>query len=552
MWRGNSKTSRNKTIGQRTTDNGQRTNGRRIKFLVHCPLSVVHCLILFTLLSCSPQIPKDPHTLLQNLPTDPDRLNPIISNSAYSNAVTGYIYEQLFELDNETLLPKPKLARRWEISKDHLRYTFFLREDVRWHDGKPLTADDVIFTYEKIKDPKVDAAPLRNYFKDVLKAEKLDRFTIRFTYGQPYVGALTTIGLMTIIPKHYFDDGTDFNAHPNNRRPIGTGPFRFVEWRTGNKITLVRNENYWGEPYQIRKIIFKMIPDELITFRLFKKRELDLIDLTALQWAKQTGSEKFSKQFVKHKLFTRFGSYNYIGWNLKRPFLKDRRVRKALAHLIDRSEVNQKLLFGLYHEITGPYYPLGPNYNRGLKPIGYDLEEAKKLLDEAGLKDTDGDGIRFRFTLLFSSGLTFYEQLTPILRKNFSEAGIDLDLRRLETITLFRMMQEKDFDAYVAGWGRGAGEEDMYQIFHSSQSAGGSNFIGYANPQVDRLLEEGRREFDDKKRAQIYQEVHRLLYEDQPYLFLFARPDLVGRDQRFKNVKEYPIGLDIREWTVVE
>lgn len=512
--------------------------------------------LFFSLISCQVQVSKDPFTLVQNLPTDPDRLNPIISNSAYANAVNGYVYEQLIDLDNQTLQPKPKLARRWEISKDHLQYTFYLREDVAWQDGRPFSADDVLFTYEKIKDPKVDAASLRNYFRDVLKAEKIDDHTVRFTYRQPYVGALISIGLMQIIPKHIYEGGANFNEHPRNRKPLGTGPFRFVQWDTGNKIILERNEDYWGQSYDIRKVVFKIIPDEIVGFRLFKKRRIDLIDLTALQWARQTVSENFSRQFVKHKLFTRYGSWNYLGWNLAKPFFKDRRVRLALAHLVDKAAINEKLLFGLYYPITGPYYPPGPNYNRDLKAIPFDIEKAKTLLEEAGWKDTDGDGIReqggvpFRFTLLFSSGLAFYEQITPILRRNFLQAGIEVELRRLEAVTLFRMMHEHNFDAYLAGWGRGAGEEDFYQLFHSSQASVGSNYIGYANPQVDRLLEEGRKEFDDDKRASMYRQVHRLLYEDQPYLFMFARPDLVARDRRFQNVKEYPAGLDIREWRV--
>ena len=240
----------------------------------------------------------------------------------------------------------------------------------------------------------------------------------------------------------------------------------------------------------------------------------------------------------------------------EKPYFKDKRVRWALAHLVDKEELNKKLHFGLFYPITGPYYPLGPNCDKDLAPIGYDLEKAKQFLKEAGWKDQDGDGILekdgipFRFTLMFSTGIQFYEQLTPILRSNFLRAGIELDLRRLEAVTLFKKMQEHDFDAIMAGWGRGAGGEDLYQIWHSSQSEEGSNYISYANPEVDRLLEEGRREFNEAKRQTMYKKVHRILYDEQPYLFMFARPDLVARHLRFKNVKEYPVGLDMREWIV--
>ena len=555
VWKEKLKNSKTRKTENGDTEIRKTEYGKRISVL-RSLFSVSLFSVLCFLASCQFKVPKDTSAVVQNLPTDPESLNPITASSAYSSLVAGYIYEQLFELDNETLLPKPVLAKRWEVATNRMQYTFYLREDVKWQDGAPLTADDVLYTYETIQNPKVDAAPLRNYYKDVLKAEKLGPFTVRFTYRNPYAGAFFTLGMMTIIPKHIFGDGHDFNAHPANRKPLGSGPYIFEEWKTGQRIVLKRHKQYWRDSYHFKKLVFKIIPSGETAFQLFKKGDIDLIDLSPLQWARQTQSEKFSKQFVKHQFFTPFSVYNYIGWNMQKPLFKDKRVRQALAHLVERTAINDKLLFGLYMPITGPYYPLGSNYDKALPLIVYDLEEAEKLLDEAGWIDHDGDGIRdkegapLRFTMLFSTGVQFYEQLTPILQQNFSRAGIDLDLRRLEAVTLFRLLEEHDFDAYLAAWGRGVGIEDMYQIFHSSQSKGGSNFVSYANPNVDRLLEEGRREFDPKKRSLLYKEVHRLLYEDQPYLFMFARPELLARDKRFKNVKEYPIGLDMREWMV--
>ncbi|MBI5298809.1 MAG: hypothetical protein HY877_00705 [Deltaproteobacteria bacterium] len=504
--------------------------------------------VLFMLLQgCKWSVPKDPHVLVQTLGTDPETLNPVIATTSGAFTVYGFIYEQLIDLDPDTLKPVPRLATRWEVSPDRLYYTFYLRNDIRWHDGKPFTADDVLYTYQKIMDPKVDAAASRNYLQDIIKAEKVDDYTVRFTYRRPYIGALTAIGLMVIVPKHVFDDGQDFNSHPANRAPVGTGPFQFVEWRTGNQIVLKKFEGYnTTKPYSIQKMVFKIIPDTLTSFQLFKKNELDFINLTTLQWARQTDSAAFLKRFVKHKFITPFDPYNYIGWNLRRPVFQDKRVRLALAHLIDKALLNQKLLFGLAYPITGPYYPFGNNYDKTLPPISYDIEEAKRLLKAAGWDEKKP----LHFTLLFPGGGQFAEQLVSILRENFSRAGVKLELRRLDIATLFRLVEEHDFDAYLGAWGRGANDEDLYQIWHSSQIKEGSNYIGYSNPEADRLLEDQRREFNEVKRNQINQQIHKILYEDQPYLFLYAFPELVARDKRFKNVKEHLVGLDMREWMV--
>lgn len=513
------------------------------------------CLILILLAGCQFRVPKDPYTFTDTLPTDPDRLTPPLSNSNYSISVYQYIYDTLIDLDPDTLEPIPHLAKRWDISKDGMVYTFYLREDVLWHDGKPFTADDVVFSYEKIMDPHSDTAVSRGFYQDIEKVEKIGPYVVRFTYKKPYFKALIILGLLRPFPKHIFSNG-DFNSHPNNRQPIGNGPYRFVEWETGRKIVLERFSKYWGRPYPFQKMIFEIVPDDQITFQLFKKNELDTISLTALQWARQTNSENFSRRFDKHNFFSASSVMSYIGWNLTKPYFQDRRVREALAHLVNREYINEKLLFGLYYPVTGPFDPMGEDYNKNLVPLEYNPEKAAKLLSDAGWIDRDGDGVRekngipFQFTLLFSSGNQFYEELTPILQREFAKVGIKLELRRLEAITLFRTMQEKEFDAYMAAWGRASGEDDPYQIWHSSQIAGGSNYISYANPEVDRLLEATRETFDRKKRIEYKKKIHEILYTDQPYLFLFARPELFAHDRRFKNVKLHHYGVDMREWTI--
>src|SRR4030095_16070326 len=195
-------------------------------------IKTLAALALLLLSACDVQVPKNPRWLVWHWGADPDTLNPITATDAYESRINGFIHETMIERDNETLEWKPKLAKSWDISADKLSFTFHLRDDVKWHDGKPFTADDVIYSYERIKDPKVLAPDLRNYYQDVKKVEKLDDHTVRFVWSEPYFKAFEFSGALPIVAKHLFDDGQDFNKHPMGRHPVGTGPYRFVTWDT--------------------------------------------------------------------------------------------------------------------------------------------------------------------------------------------------------------------------------------------------------------------------------------------------------------------------------
>lgn len=493
--------------------------------------------------------------VLYRLSAEPTTLNPITATDVYESIVNGYIYETLIERDKESLKLKPLLAYKWEISSDKLKYTFYIRRNIKWHDGVELTADDVIFSFNKIKDPKVDAPHLRNYYKDVQKVEKIDKYTVRFTYSKPYFLALEFCGGMPILPKHIFEKG-DFNTHPNNRHPIGTGPYIFLKWDTGREIVLKRNPDYWGKkkPY-IEKIIFKIITDDTVALHLLKREDLDLSGLRPIQWARQTESKKFKKRFKKLSFYT--PNYYYIGWNLRKPYFKDRRVRQALTHLIDREMILKYLLFGFGKITTGPFYYFSDAYDRDVKPYEYSVEKAKKLLKEAGWIDSnndgilDKDGIDFKFTFLISSASKFAEQLGIILKEEFKKVGIILEIKKLEWATFIQQIDERKFDAVTLGWSMGI-EQDPYQIWHSSQAERGSNFVGFKNKRVDYLIEKARTEFNREKRNEMFKEIHRIIHYEQPYTFLFCGKGLVAVHKRFQNTKVYNIrpGFDITDWYV--
>jgi len=510
-------------------------------------------LVLFSPVFASADEPVPGDWLIIHMGAEPGTLNPITATDVYASRVNDYIYETLVKRDERTLKLVPQLATHWDISEDHLRYRFYLRKGVKWHDGHPFTAHDVVFSFERIRDPKVDAAHLRNYYQDIINVKALDDYTVEFFYRRPYFLALEFCGGIPIVPAHLFKPGDDFNAHPIGRHPIGTGPYRFAKWETGKEIVLVRNDDYWGNKPYLKKIVFKFITDSTVALQVLKQGGLDLMGLRPIQWVYQTRGKRFRAHFRKLSYY--LPQYSYIGWNMRKPWFRDRRVRQAMTMLIDRKTILEKLLFGLGTIVTGPFYVNSPDYDRSVRPYPYDPNRAVQLLEEAGWVDHDGDGIRdkdgmpFRFEFLISAGSRFAEQLATILQESLRDVGIEMRIRKLEWATFIQKIQSRDFDACTLGWSLGW-ESDPYQVWHSSQADKGSNFVGFVNNEADRIIEEARREFDAEKRHALYHRFHEIVHYEQPYTFLFTMKALVAVDRRFRNVRVYPMGLDPKEWWV--
>jgi peptide/nickel transport system substrate-binding protein len=510
-------------------------------------------LLFIFLLACPGPMERDPARLVWHLGAEPDTLNPLTATDAYSSRINSYIYETLIRRDNETLELIPELAESWTISSDKLLYTFKLRRDVYWQDGEPFNADDVVYSYKTLQDPKVDDPHLKVYYRDIEKVTKIDDYTVQFKYNRPYFLALEFCGGMPILPQHVFDDGTDFNKHPAGRAPVGTGPFIFVRWDTNRAVVLKQNKNYWGKKPEIDEILFKIIQDQTVALQVLKKGEMDLMGLRPIQWARQTESEKFNSMFQRLEYYT--PSYSYIGWNLRRPYFQDKMVRRALTMLIDREKILEKLYFGLGKIVTGNFYIFGPYYNKNIKPWPYDPEKAKKILDQAGWSDHDGDGIRdkdgvpFAFDFLVTAGARARINFVTIVKEDFKKAGIDVTIRQLEWSTFLKNLHDRDFDATTLGWAMGV-EADPFQLWHSTQIEQGSNYVGFDNKEADKIIERARVEFNKEKRTKMYHRFHEILHEEQPYTFLYCLASLVVVDRRFTNVKAYPLGIDPREWKI--
>lgn len=491
--------------------------------------------------------------LIYHLGAEPATLNPVTATDAAQSTITGgKIYETLLERDNETLELVPLLAESWEISEDKMQFTFRLREDVKWHDGEPFTSADVVFSYNAIMDPEVDSPHLKSYYQEILDVEALDTHTVRFTYARPYFLALEFCGGMPIVPKHIFQEG-DFNRNPAGRMPVGTGPYTFTEWQTGIRIVLERNEDYWGDKPDIQRVIFKIIADPTVTFQVLRRQELDVAGLTPLQWDRQSNNPAFRENFNKHSYFR--PNYNFIGWNMERPFFEDRRVRTALTHLLDRELLLKKILLGLGEIVTNPFYIHSPEYPEDIEPLVYDPAKAVSLLEEAGWVDSTGDGIRdregvrFEFEFLLPSGSDISEKIATIYKEELQKVGIKMNIRMTEWAVFTTRLSERRFDAVILGWSMGV-ETDPYQIWSSTQIDHGSNFVGFSNERADELLEQARKEFDRDIRIELYREFAHIVHREQPYTFLFCRESTIAVHKRFRNVNIYPLGIDFLEWYV--
>ncbi|NLJ28868.1 peptide-binding protein [Desulforhabdus amnigena] len=497
--------------------------------------------------------PVDGDWLINHLGAEPATLNPITSTDAYASNINDYIYESLLKRDEKSLELVPVLADSWDIAEDHLTYTFHLKKNIRWQDGQPFTARDVLFSFERIRDPKVDAAHLRNYYQDIEKLEVLDDYTVRYHYRIPYFRALEFCGGIPIVPAHLFKDDEDFNQHPIGRNPLGTGPYKLLRWDTGKEIVLVRNPDYWGERPHLDRIVFKIITDSTVALQVLKQGGLDVLGLRPIQWVKQTQGKRFEQNYRKIKYY--LPSYSYIGWNLRKPLFADRKVRQAMTLLVNRETILKRILFGLGTVVTGTFYVNSPEYDQNIKPYPYDPAAAVELLKSAGWQDHDGDGILdrdgipFSFEFLISAGSKFGEQLATILQENLKQVGIKMEIRKLEWAVFIQKIQQHDFDACTMAWSLGW-VSDPFQLWHSSQAAQGSNFVGFQNEEADRIIETARMEFDAQKRYKLYHRFHEILHEEQPYTFLFTTEALVAVARRFENVNVYPMGLAPREWWV--
>jgi len=533
-----------------------------VRFVTVVIVFVIVLAAAATLVGKRTQIDRPVDWLTFGASGEPETLNPLCCFDTTGGGVLQLVMEPLAKRDLWTLEWMPCLATSWETSDDGLSYTFHLRRGVTWQDGSPFTADDVLYTYERInRDPDVKTMAKADWV-DCGSCEVLDDYAVRFRWKKPYFLAFGLCAGLNPVSRHAFGNatGADFNNHhTQGRTPTGTGPYRVTAWETARRIVIERNEGYWGDKPFFRQISILFVAEPQALFQLFKKGEIDVASLSPLQWVKQSGSTSFERHFIKVRMPS--AGFNFIVWNTERVWFTDKRVRRAMTHLVDREKIRDTINYGFGYVISGPVYPWSPAYDKTIEPWPYDPEAARRLLDEAGWADHDGDGIRdklvdgkrvkFEFEFL-ASGTT--SDIATILKEELRKVGIKMSVRHLEWAVYLTHLFERTFDATSVGDAMGI-DIDYYLMWHSAEADKkyGANYSNFRNAEADALIEQIRATLDADERIPLYHRFHQILHDEQPFTFLFSGEQLQAYSRRLINVRfapPYP-GRDVTQWRAV-
>lgn len=446
------------------------------------------------------------------LDVDAGTLDPRLARDTSAYRITNLIFDGLVQLD-ENLQPQPDLATSWD-NPDPTTWIFYLREDAKFHDGTPVTADDVIYTFQTLLDPDFKA-PYRSLYTPIAKVESIDPQTVKFTLSEPYAPLLSYMD-MGIVPKHIAEQSEgDFAANP-----VGSGPFKFVKWDKNNQIVVEANPDYWGGAPSIQKIVFKVVPDNTNRAQALESGDVDLIQspLSPQDVKRLAGDDRFTTVEMTAAGFT------YINLNTQDPILSDPKVRRALAMLVDQKTIIDTIYQGIDKPATSVLLPGSWAYTDAIKQPGYDPEEAVRLLNEAGWTDSDGDGILDQGGRKLSIVLATHSedpnriQVVEYLQNVLSQNGIDASTKVADWPSFSADVQAGNYQMALLGWLNLVDpDRAMYNQFHSG---GGTNWGAYDNPEVDQLLETGRTALNREERIQAYQGAARIIAEELPYYVL--------------------------------
>jgi peptide/nickel transport system substrate-binding protein len=535
---------------------------------------------------------------------DPKGFNPVLeSNSDINDKLRVYVESHL-AMRNRWTDPNKfygDMARRVEVTDDYKEFTFYLRKGVKWHpvsgvdltdpryawlnEEHEVTAHDFVFYFDMLMHPQVQNGWLKSYFEQLASWKALDDYTFQVRWKKTENGNVEQTLIVPPLPRFLFahaEDGTPFpeatlghafNQHwYNNRGLVGSGPYRMVEYKPGSHILLERNEQFYGELPAIKSLRYLIYTDRTQTVLKLRSGELSFGQLRPGQYREEVQQYQGVPEAQRPKSPFLDGSiscdivdhpaYYYIGWNQANPLFSDRRVRTAMTLALNRPEIISRVFSGLARISRGHFLESNGDLVPEVKPLPFDMKQAAALLQEAGWADTDGDGLLdkadasgkrtpFAFSLLTYGTSPEWASAANIFKEDLLGIGIKLSIELTEWSSMLKRMEEKKFDAYTGAWGL-PWTTDPFQVWHSSQVdvPKGSNRVGFRNKQADAIIEELRVTLDLGKRTELLRAFNRILYEQQPYSFMFQQKVPYCHRNTIHNViyaKERPLH-DIMPW----
>ena len=490
-------------------------------------------------------------------------ITPLVSTDAYASNIQSYVLESLITRNPDTLEWEGLIAKDWKVSEDGLVISFQLRDDVSFSDGQPLTAEDVVFTFDFIMKEAIQAPRDRAYLEKIKGVKANGKYEVVFTFKEPYFEALSLAGGMSILPKHfyasYLKEPQKFNE--SKGLLLGSGPYKLIDpknWTPdkGN-VELVRNERYWGDVQpSYNRILWKIIQNDSARLTTYRNGDIDNYSARPVEYQELKKDAQIIAKSQNFEYMPPVVGYSYIGWNQERAGkptrFADKRVRQAMTYLTDVGRIIKDVFLDYAEPAVSPFGETSKQHDNALQPYTFNLDKAKELLKEAGYEDRNGDGVLedevgkpFEFKLTYLESNEDTKRMVLLLKDLYARAGVRMIPFPQEWPVMLENLDKKDFEAITLGWTSGI-ETDLYQIFHSDQAiSNGDNYISYKNPVLDKLIVEARRTVDESKRMPLWQQAERILYEDQPYTFLMRRKNLLFVDKRIHNVLMTKLGLNL-------
>ncbi len=463
----------------------------------------------------------------------PGKISPLQPSVLGSNEILDLIFLKLHRIDPNTGKMKPELAASWEFSEDLRAITYYLRTDIKWWDGEPVTAEDILYTYEKMQDPAT-GYPFIASLNFIKKVELIDKYTIKFTFSQVYANLLTDSDIMP-VPKHIYEKlGAEFGIS----KIIGNGPYRVKEWVPGSGLILTANDEYYQGRPPLDEIIVKYYNNVDAMITDFEQGNLDFVlNLTPADAKKLSANQNVNISSKPGK------SYIYIGWNLDNELLKDKEIRRALTMAINRNQILNDIFLGMGKISLGPLPHSSWAFNENVTPLEYNIEKAKALFASKGFEDRnrnkilDKNGKDITLTIIANIENPERAQILSYVADHLGQIGIKVNAQTMDVNSFIATLLSRKYDGYVMGWSVSE-KVDPTLYWHSDPNRGKFNFVSYKNHIVDSLIEIGTVMLNRKKAKNIWGEFQRIIYEDQPYTFLVVPNEIAAHYKRVKGTEE--------------